>query len=515
MADAHIGVDAAGSRARPHTATPQRSPWVAAATVWRRHHDLLSNASTLAATTGVTSLLGFAFWALAARLFNQQAVGYGAAAISAVTLLGTIGMLGMGTLLIGELPRRSSRAGLVSAALLTCGVGSLGLGLGFAILAPHFSGRFAHVSGTIAEAALFTAGVVLTGVSLVFDQATIGLMRGGLQLTRNVIFSAAKLAALPAAAILMNDRFGLGITASWMAGIALSMVLLAIRLRFGRIKVLRRPDWDLLRGLGKTALAHNWLNLAITVPMTLIPVLVTVIVSPSANAAFYAAWTLSGFLKIIPTHLSTVLFAVAAADPQIIARKLRFTLRLSLLIGLPGMVALALGAHLLLSLFGTGYARAATFSLWLLAIGYLPTIPKMQYIAVCRASSRIPRAAAVMTAAAVIEVTAAAIGGSYDGLKGLSIALLGAYLVEGLVTAPPVIRAALGRGRHRQAVAVVRSEPDSQVRSVPEHTESGKRLAEIPEGSKRDQQQAGIAALLFLANSQALSSSPGNASDRE
>ena len=30
-----------------------------------------------------------------------------------------------------------------------------------------------------------------------FDQATIGLMRGGLQLTRNTIFAAAKLLALP------------------------------------------------------------------------------------------------------------------------------------------------------------------------------------------------------------------------------------------------------------------------------------------------------------------------------
>ena len=109
-------------------ALPRRSGRRCAAVrdAWRRHQDLLSNASTLAATTGVTSVLGFAYWATAARLFSQQAVGYGAAAISAMTLLGTIGMLGMGTLLIGELPRRSARAGLVSAALLTCGLGSTG-----------------------------------------------------------------------------------------------------------------------------------------------------------------------------------------------------------------------------------------------------------------------------------------------------------------------------------------------------------------------------------------------------
>ena len=435
---------------RPRSA-PKRSPFGAAKAAWRRHQDLLRNASTLAATTGVTSLLGFAYWATAARLFSQQAVGYGAAAISAMTLLGTIGMLGMGTLLIGELPRRTARAGLVSAALVTCGLGSLVLALAFSLLAPHISHRFEHVSGTLDQTVLLSIGVVLTGISLVFDQATIGLMRGGLQLTRNTIFAAAKLLALPVAALILRDQFGVGIVACWVAGIALSMVVLALRLRLGGTSVLPRPDWGVLRRLGKTAFAHNWLNLSMTIPLTLIPVLVTVVVSASANAAFYSAWMLSSFLKIVPLHLSTVLFAIAAADPQVIARKLRFTLRLSLLIGLPGMALLGFGAHLALSAFGPGYARAATLPLCLLVIGYLPTIPKMLYIAVCRAVGRIPRAAAVMTGAAVMEVTASAVGGAYGGLKGLSFALLAVYILEGLVTTPPVIRAAIGSGRHRRA----------------------------------------------------------------
>ena len=500
MTEAHVDTDAARAGARPRADARRRPSWAAVQTTWRLNHDLLGNASTLAATTGVTSALGFAYWAMAARLFSPQEVGYGAAAISAMTLLGTIGMLGMGTLLIGELPRRTHRAGLVSAALLTCGLGSMMLGLGFAALAPHFSRHFGHISGTPDQIMLFTIGVLLTGMSLVLDQATIGLLRGGLQLLRNATFAAAKLLALPAAAILLHSQFGVGITVSWVVGIALSMVLLAIRLRFSGIHVLPRPDWNVLRGLGRTALAHNWLNLAITIPLTLIPVLVTVIVSPSANAAFYAAWMLTGFLKIVPTHLSTVLFAVAAADPQVIARKLRFTLRLSLLIGVPGMILLGVGAHLALSMFGPSYARAATLSLWLLVISYLPTIPKTQYIAVCRAAGQIPRAAAVMTAAAAMEITAAAVGGAYGGLKGLSFALLGVYLVEGLVTTPPVIRAAMGRGRHRHA--------DSSGAARPSTEET-----ELNDQSKRDLQQAGIAALLLIARDQTATScsdvSPG------
>ena len=85
------------------------------------------------------------------------------------------------------------------------------------------------------------------------------------------------------------------------------------------------------------------LNIAITAPWTLIPVLVTLIVSPSANAAFYVAWMLVSFLYMVPASLSTVLFAVVAADPKVIARKLRFTLGISLLIGLPGMAVLIIG----------------------------------------------------------------------------------------------------------------------------------------------------------------------------
>jgi len=500
MPDTHVDTDRA--KMRPHLTA--RSPWARLQDVWRQHHDLLSNASTLAATTGVTSALGFGYWALAARLFSQESVGYGAAGVSAMTLLGTIGMLGMGTLLIGELPRRQARAGLVSAALLTCGIGSAVLGLGFAILAPHFSGRFGHVTGTFGSAALFVAGVILTGITLVFDQATIGLMRGGLQLTRNAVFAAAKLLALPAGAIILHDKFGVGVTASWVAGIALSIALLAIRLRLSGDPVLPRPDWGVLRRLGRTAIAHNWLNLAITIPMTLIPVLVTVIVSPSANAAFYAAWTLSGFLKVVPTHLSTVLFAVAAADPQIIARKLRFTLRLSILLGVPGMIVLGLGAHLALSLFGPGYASAATVPLWLLVIGYLPTIPKMQYIAVCRAAGRIPRAAAVMTAAAIMEVAAAAAGGAYGGLKGLSFALLAVYLLEGIMTTPPVIRAAMGHGRHRHAASLAPATSDV---TVSPSVERPLALA-VSEQTKRELQEAGIAALLLIAKGQTLPARP-------
>jgi O-antigen/teichoic acid export membrane protein len=266
-------------------------------------------------------------------------------------------------------------------------------------------------------------------------------------------FTVAKIALLVVAAIIMKDAFGVGIVLSWVVGAVVSLVSVVIRLWWAREPILPKPDWAILRSLGKTAAAHNWLNLAIQVPVSLIPVLVVLIVSPSANAGFYVAWTIVGVLYLLPWHLATVLFAVASGEPSALANKLRFALRLSFLLGAPGMAVLGFGAHLILSMFGAGYARVATIPMWLLVLAYPPAIPRCFYVAVCRASGRISQAATVVTIFAAVEVTATIVGGVRGGLIGLSLARLAVAIVEALVTAPTVLRAAFGRGRHRRAAA--------------------------------------------------------------
>src|SRR5947208_13653015 len=76
--------------------------------VLRPHADLLSNSGALLGSSVVTSALGFVFWWLAARVASQDTVGTASAAVSAMTLIGTIGMFGLGTLLIADLPRMPS-----------------------------------------------------------------------------------------------------------------------------------------------------------------------------------------------------------------------------------------------------------------------------------------------------------------------------------------------------------------------------------------------------------------------
>jgi O-antigen/teichoic acid export membrane protein len=431
----------------PFVTAPDRGRHTGVAT-WAANRDVVDNAASLLGSTAVTSVLGLVYWTVAAWLFTQEAVGYGSAAVSALTLFGTIGMFGWGTMLIGELPRRSgSRGGLVLAAVLASAAASLLLGVAFAVAAQLRSSTFGHPTGSLPTAALFSVGVALTGAALVLDQATIGLLRGGLQLWRNTCFSVLKLLCLFVASLALHDRYGVGIMTSWVAGTALSLVCMAWLLRRSGTRLRHLPDWAGLRGLGRTTVAHTWLNLAVQLPRLLVPVLVTALVSASANGAFYVVWMLVGVLYLVPTHLSTALFAATSSRPAAMARKLRFTMAVSSLLGLGGMAVIELAAPQVMAVFGDGYEQAGTGPLRLLGLGLIPTIVKVHYIAVCRAADRLTRAAVVLSAIAVLEIAGAVVGAAWSGLEGVCVALLACYVVEGLYTGPMVWRAAQFPGR--------------------------------------------------------------------
>jgi O-antigen/teichoic acid export membrane protein len=423
--------------------------------VLARHKDLLRNAGSLAATTGLTSLFGFVFWIVADHEFPKAEVGHAIAATNAMQLLGTIGMFGLGTMMIGELPKRlRDRGGLFAASMATSAIGSAVLGVIFAAVVGLYFSDARHlpgIGGTPGQVLIFMAGVTLTGATLVFDEGTIGLLRGGVQLWRNMAMSAIKLAVLPVLALFLHDAYGVGISLSLVIATAGSVIPAAVMLMRSGSSIYHRPDWQSLRRLFPVAVSHNWLNLAMAIPPSLIPVIVPLAVGAAQNSVFYDVWMISTLLFMVPVHLGTVLFALASASPEVIAEKLRFVLRISLLIGLPVMVVLAITAHFALNLFGPGYAALGTVPLWLRILGYIPQMPRAQFIAVSRATNRVGQAAGLICFFALCEVASVYfggklgdryIGGEQGGLYGLSLAYLGVLIMEGLITAPTVLRAA-------------------------------------------------------------------------
>ena len=223
-------------------------------------------------------------------------------------------------------------------------VASGALGLAFVLIAPLTASSLRALVGGQLRGSLLVIGVALTAATLVLDQATIGVLRGGLQLRRNGVFALAKLVLLALAAALVTPD-GTWVVAAWVAGLAVSLAAMAYLVRREGTRLAVRPDWKRLHAMRRTAQAHNALNLAVQGPRLLLPVVVTVLVSSTANAGFYIGYMIITFLYIVPTHLSTVLFAVVAKDPAQLRSEIRFTLRLSYAIGAIGVPAVVLVAH--------------------------------------------------------------------------------------------------------------------------------------------------------------------------
>jgi O-antigen/teichoic acid export membrane protein len=418
------------------------------------HQAILSNATSMVVALGSTSFLGAAFWWLAARQFSQHAVGISGAAVSAMTLLGFAATIGLGTMLMGELPQRQSRAhGLLNASLVTAALVGAILGVGFALIAPLVSSGFDPLREGPLSVLIFAAGVALTALTLVLDQALIGLLRGGLQLTRNIIFSAVKLLFLLGVAVLGATYGGMGIYTAWALGALLSLVVL--------IPFYRRQSNPLtshfrdLHSLRLDAASHHAFNLALRAPDLLLPVMVLIVLSPNLSASFYIAWMIVSLLFGIPQSLSTVLYAVGSGDPKELERRFRFTLAVSAACGVAAMLILLPAGELLLHLFGATYASQATVALQILALGVFPEAIRTHFVAVRRLTRRIGTALPLVWGGAVLEVAGGTIGGLLtDSLTGVAIGWLAAICIESVVMSRDVWRMVTGAERSASAPGV-------------------------------------------------------------
>lgn len=405
---------------------------------------MLLNAGSLIGTFAVTASLGFAYWWLAAREFPAETVGFSSAAISAMTLLGLFCMLGLGTLLIGELPRQPGReVSLISAALIV--VGGVGgcAGIVFALIAPFLSASFQPLRASLGDIAIFAVGVSLTAINLVLDQALIGLLRGELQLWRNTLFAGTKLAALFVAALWLSHAVGLTIYATWTIGNIVSLVALGgfavLKGKWsGRIQL---PQWGLLRKLGSAALGHHIFNLMLQAPNLFLPLLVTIILSATANAWFYVSFMLSNLGYFACYALTTVLYAASSAERTALAHKARLTLSLATVTSVLAICVLFFGAKQILGLFGHIYAEQATWSLRILVFGTFPLIIRDHYVAVSRIQNRIMNAMLLTAPGLFFELCLAALGGHINGLPGLSLGWVTALCIEALLMFPRVYKA--------------------------------------------------------------------------
>ena len=331
---------------------------------------LYRGSAILLANTAATSVLGFAFWTLAAHRYPAVSVGWFAGVTAAVSLLGTVAALGLPNVMIRHVAGIENPLELVAmtvAAIAT--VGTLVCLAAVIVLGPHLPASL-HVGQRGSMVVLITVLVVVTAVSSVIDAGLIAIRYSSLVLVKNLLGSLVKVGALLLLARFASSglliAYGLGLVLST----AVSVIALARRLgghwaAAGSIRLLRRY-------LSLTS--ANYLATVLGIlPLTVVPVEVLVIRGAEQTARFAVAFLIVGFLNFIPATVAQVLFAEASRRGESLRRQLVRAVRGVYGLLVPALIVVVATAPLLLSLFGAAYAAAATGCLRVLALSTLLT----------------------------------------------------------------------------------------------------------------------------------------------
>lgn len=372
--------------------------------------------------------LGFLFWLIAARAFDQGEVGLAAGAVSSVMLCTQLALLGVGSSVIVHFPRHASEPkALIDTAFSVVGVSALAAAGCFLVLAATTFRHLQVVAEVPGFALAFAAMSVLGTAGILFDQLSTVLRRGDQALVRAFAFGVVNIGLLVPLALHSRSVGAPAIFATWVGASAVTVVIGCVQLwrNAGGYRYSPRLEPRLAWPLLRVGVPNHWLTLTERAPGLILPIVVTELVSPTANAAWYAAWMMAWVLYIIPIQIGMTLFAEASHRTAPLVHLLRHGLRTSLVLGTAGAALVAIAAPRLLSILGPHYAATGATPLRILVLAVVPLTFVQAYFVVCRSTGRLREGiatGAVSAAASIGGATAAAVT---TGLVGMAFVWVG------------------------------------------------------------------------------------------
>ncbi len=407
---------------------------------------LFRNAYALMAATVMTSALGMAYWAVAARVYDTETVGRASAAVAAMLLVCNASQLNLSVGLMRFLPvsrGRERHLVLASYGVAACAA-FLASGV-FLLAAPQFSSQLRFLTDSGFLSLLFVAGVVVWVVFALQDAVLTGIRATLWVPVENLVFGVFKLALLIALASVATS----GILVSWV-GSMIVMLIPVNWLIFRRLlprTAVAEPDENMpaartmVRFVGGdyvgTLLSHS--------STTALPLLVIALAGPEESAVFFIAWTLSAALDFIATGTASSFLVEGSAQQDAVDTYRRAATRRATLLLLPVVVGISFFAVPLLRVFGPEYVQAR-WAVVVLCLAALPRLFLLLQLAHFRVQRRVATVVRLQALACALMLGTSAV---VLHLDGGSVAVAGCWLL----TESVVLAAALVSGRRHVTVS--------------------------------------------------------------
>jgi O-antigen/teichoic acid export membrane protein len=371
----------------------------------RPRDSLVRNSFFLMAATMVTSVLGYAFWALAARLYPTAAIGEAGAGVSAIAFASLLGAVGGSSAIIAELPNKQ-RPYDWSVTVTTALVFTSATSAVAALATVGFLAHTGHSAFLYREPwwiAAFIVGVVATTASQLLENIWVAERQAGWFLGASSIFAVTKLAIVAIPVLIV---FGAtGILSIWSAVLAATVAgcLLILGRMYDyrpRISGFRQQIWS----MRETLTGNYAITVGDQITLYLIPVVVALQVSPVAAGWFYVSWKIGGFYAVFASAVGSTTFAEGSHQPDRALPVAVSGMKMILPLIALGAAVTIFGGHLVLRIFGTGYAAHGYTLLVLLSLAAFPDAVVNIYRSVLRVRRRYKTATAICWTISIARV---------------------------------------------------------------------------------------------------------------
>ncbi len=353
--------------------------------------SLFKNGLALISNAALTSILGFLFWVIAARLYSSQAVGLGAVMISTMQVLANLSQLNLGNFLNRFLPASGSRASRVILMSYATGiVASFLFASTFVFLSDWLFPQIGSVLDEPTTAAAFIISAVAWTVFALQDSTLSGLRQSVWVPIENSIYAIVKLGLL--FVFVGTSLQAMGVFAAWntpiIAVIIATNLLIFVRLlpkANKKAATLEVPGFRKFTGL----MGWDYLGtVAIMSTIGIAPLMVLEFAGPTATAGYHICWAITYSLYLISRSMGISMVVECSVLPER-ARALVAEAIIYSTLPLAGIVAvLVIGAPWVLMLFGPAYVEANTTLLRLLVLSSVPWGLVTLYVAVARSRGR-------------------------------------------------------------------------------------------------------------------------------
>jgi len=385
--------------------------------------SLHRNSLLLIANSLLQGALGFAFWAVATRMYGSGDVGIVLAFVGACSLASAAATMGLPNTVMRFRNYEADTGGFVGMAFVVVAVAATVLTLLWYVIPGHAGLRFPHGTDDAGALVVVWVAVLMSSLSTIGDTFMIAQRATGQLLAKNGIGCALRLGALPVLVVFHGTGLLVAVTFGSTVTTLLTVAVVARELGGVARLLPTRSGIRSMRSKTSFALWNHLATLVALLPSTTTPAIAVVLLGEHGAAYVAIPLLLVTMLNLIPGMTAQAMFAEAGVEGASLSHLVGRAIRATYVLLAPAATIVFAFAPLILSVFGSQYAAHSTAALRFMTTGAL--IAGFNYVADVGivAAGRVRSYVMVNVVGTVLVVVAVTAGMSF-GVTGVGVGWL-------------------------------------------------------------------------------------------